>query len=89
MTSTTANFTITGRQWFVERSFVSYSLVSSSIDISVEQASTDALVAHATLTDEQPRAYFTVKGTFYLSISVNNATDVGQHVLLVSIWELR
>lgn len=89
MTSTTANFTITGRQWFIERRFVSYSSVSSSMDILVQNASTNALVENVTLTDEQPRAYVAVKGNFYLSIRMNNATDLGQQLVLVNIWELR
>jgi hypothetical protein len=89
LTSTTANFTITGKQWYVDWNFASYSLISSSMDLSVQNASTNALVEHVTLTNEQRRAYFDVKGTFYLSLRLNNTTDLGQPLILVNIWELR
>jgi hypothetical protein len=89
MTSTTAPFTITGKEWYVDWTYASYTLVPSSLDVWVRNASTDAPVEHVTLTNEQHTAHFDVQGRFYLSITLNNATNVEQRLLLVDIWELR
>lgn len=90
MTTTTAPFTITGRQWYVDWSYASYSLLPFSMDVSVRNASNDVIVERVTLTNQQPIAYFSAPGDFYLSIILKNTTNAEQQsVLLVSIWELR
>jgi hypothetical protein len=89
MTNTTAPFTTNGKQWYVDWTFVSYDLVSSSLDVSVRDASTDALIDLANLTNQQPKHYFNEQGKFYLSIKVNNATNLeGGQFVLIDVWEL-
>jgi hypothetical protein len=89
MTNTTAPFTTNGKQWYVEWTFVSYYLVSSSLGVSVRDASTNALVDQANLTNQQPRHYFNERGKFYLTIKVDNATNLeGGQLVLVDVWEL-
>ena len=88
-TNTTAPFTTNGKQWYVEGTLASYDLVSSSLEVSVRDASTNAVVDQANLTNQQPRHYFNEQGTFYLSIEVNNATNLeGGQLVLVDVWEL-
>lgn len=89
ITNTTAPFTITGKEWYVHWTFVSYGLVSSSLDVSVRNASTNAVVEDVTLTNAQPMHYFNTQGTFYLSIRLNNATNVFQNQILVDVYELK
>ena len=89
MSNTTAPFVINGKQWYVECTFASYDLVSSALDVSVRNASTDALVDQANLTNQQPKHYFNEQGKFYLSIEVNNPTNLeGGQLVLVDVWEL-
>ncbi|MGD0977564.1 MAG: hypothetical protein ABR962_00315 [Candidatus Bathyarchaeia archaeon] len=87
MTNTTTPFTTTGKQWYIEWTFATYHLVSSSLDVSVRKASNDALVEKVTLTSQQPKHYFNEQGTFYLTIMVNNATNLeGEQLVLVDVW---
>lgn len=89
MTNATAAFTTNGKQWYVEWTYVSYNLVSSSLQVSVRDASTNALVDQANLTNQQPTHYFNEKGKFYLSLQLNNATTLEEgQLILVDVWEL-
>jgi len=89
MTNTTGPFTTNGKKWYVEWASVSYDMVSSSLEVSVRDASTNALVDQANLTNQQPTHYFNEQGKFYLSLQVNNATNLeGGQLVLVDVWEL-
>jgi hypothetical protein len=90
MTNTTAPFTISGKKWYVELGYASYSLINASLDISITDASTNALIEQATLTNEQRTHYFNVQGNFYLSMKLNNATNVDTYSwILVTVWEVK
>jgi flagellar basal body-associated protein FliL len=87
-TNTTAPFTTNGKQWYVEWTFVSYYLVSSTLTVSVRDATTNALVDQANLTSQQRIHYFNEQGRFYLSIELNNATNLqGTQLVIVNVSE--
>jgi len=87
-TNATAPFTTNGKQWYVEWTWISYYLVSSTLTVSVRDATTNALVDQANLTSQQRIHYFNEQGRFYQSIELNNATNLqGTQLVIVNVSE--
>ena len=88
---TTDAFTIGGEQWYVQWSYVGNRLWDS-LDISVRDANTNALVQEVVNSTGQFKHYFDMNGTFVLSLTLNNPQNIepsDQITISVDVSELR
>jgi hypothetical protein len=89
-TRTTDAFTISGKQWKIQWTH-SGNRMWDSLDISIQDANTNALVQEVNSTGQMP-LYFNIQGRFFLYMRLNNPETIepsDQITIFVDVSELR
>ncbi len=84
-------FTITGEQWYFRRQEYATGISAPMLIVEVHEASTSEVIGSSAINSSSSIAYFTAKGTFYLTIktSTDPPLNIGQYTDSLQIWEYR
>ncbi len=84
-------FTITGEQWYFRRQEYATGISAPNLIVEVHDAGTSEVIGSSTISSSNSIAYFTTKGTFYLTIKTNAdpSPNVGQFTDSLEIYEYR
>jgi hypothetical protein len=84
-------FVVVGEQWYVRRLEYAVGISAPKLIIEVHDAQTSDVVAKCSLTSSNSIEYFSVKGTFFLTVTTDQepSPDVGRYTDSLQVWEYR
>lgn len=84
-------FTVTGERWYIRRAEYAIGISAPVLIIEVHDAQTSQVVGTCSLTSSNAIGYFTPKGTFFLTVRVDQepSASEGQYTDSLQVWEYK